>query len=426
MGINNLSNLIDAHNWFFNVQAGNKILYITALLIFLALIIVLITKKLRIPIVVGYVFLGILLSEDLINSLPFLNKLQKEWYLFVIDSFGYLTHIALGFIAFRIGSELTIKLFKRLGKDILVIVIIQAIAAFGLVTLSLFALGQPLYISLLLGAIAAATAPAATVMVLREYNAKGPLTSVIMAVVGLDDALALIIFSIIEPISLMIHKGKTELTIIKTIGIPLIEIIGSLIIGLIIGYLAQYFLTIFKDRTKKILILIATIIGASALSIYTGHSPLITNMAVGFACKNFTDKNLEISDYLEIITVPLYAMFFILAGTEIKFTGLKPGFSLITFTYIIARMIGKIGGASYAAYLVNAPKKIRKYVGFNLLPQSGVAIAMAYTIQNQFATDTSTLIFNVLLFTTAFTEIIGPLATKYSISKAGEIETEVS
>ena len=147
---------------------------------------------------------------------------------------------------------------------------------------------------------------------------------------------------------------------------------------------------------------------------------------MGFAVRNFAKKNLQISEYLDTLTIPLYAMFFILAGTEIKFTGLKPDFSLITFTYIIARMIGKIGGASYAAYLVKAPKKIQKYVGFNLLPQSGVAIAMAYTIQNQFATDTSTLIFNVLLFTTAFTEVIGPLATKYSISKAGEIETEAS
>jgi Kef-type K+ transport system membrane component KefB len=424
MGINNLSNLIDAHNWFFNVQAGNKILYITALLVFLALLIVLITKRYRIPIVVGYVFLGILLSEDIINTLPFLSDIQIEWYLFVVDSFGYLTHIALGFIAFRIGSELTIKLFKRLGKDILVIVIIQTIAAFGLVTLAIYFIGQPIYISMLLGAIAAATAPAATVMVLREYNSKGPLTSVIMAVVGIDDALALIIFSIIEPISLIIHSGKAKLTIIKTIGIPLIEITGSLIIGVIIGYLTQYFLIKFKNRTKKILTLISAIIGASAIAIYTGHSPLITNMAVGFACKNFTDQNLEISDYLEIITVPLYAMFFILAGTEIKFTGLKPGFSLITITYITARIIGKVGGASSAAYLVQAPKKIRKYIGLNLLPQSGVAIAMAYTIQNKFSTSTSTLIFNVLLFTTAFTEIIGPLATKYSISKAGEIEKE--
>lgn len=345
---------------------------------------------------------------------------------FQLIVFSYLTHIALGFIAFTIGSELTIKLFRKLGKDIMAIVIVQSIATFGLVALAIFSIGQPLYISLLLGAIASATAPAATVMVLREYNANGPLTSVIIAVVGIDDALALIIFSVIEPISLIIYSGKAELTFAKSIGIPLLEITGSLIIGLIIGYVAQYFLIKFNDSTKKILTLISTIIGSSAIAIYTGHSPLITNMAVGFACKNFTDKNLEISKYIDVITVPLYAMFFILAGTEIKFTGLKPDFYLITITYITARIIGKMGGATSAAYLVKAPKMIKKYVGFGLLPQSGVAIAMAYTIQNEFPTHPSALIFNILLFTTAFTEVIGPLATKYAISKAGEIRIEES
>ncbi|ADL11995.1 cation:proton antiporter [Acetohalobium arabaticum] len=423
-----IEGLHQIQEWFVLNQVGDKVIYLIGLLIFLAWLVVLIAKKTKIPIVVGYVFLGIILSVELINQLPFLTEAQKSWYEFLIESFDYIPQLALAFIAFTIGSELSIKVLKNLGKKILYVVVLEAFGAFILVTLGILAIGQPLYLALLFGSIASATAPAATVMVLKEYDAEGVLTSMILAVVGIDDAVALIIFSLIKPIALMLYSGNSNLSLVNSILLPLIEIGGSIGIGLLLGYLSQKVLVGFEDKTKKVMTVITTIVGGSAVAILIELSPLITNMAIGFAYRNFTHKNLGVTDYLDTLTIPLYALFFILAGTEIRFTGIASvGFLIVAFTYTIARLIGKIGGASLGASLSNAPEKIKKYVGFGLLPQSGVAIALAYTVQKSFseAPEVGLLVFNTLLFTSALTEVFGPLATKYAISQAGEAQQEV-
>ncbi|MFW6035419.1 MAG: cation:proton antiporter [Halothermotrichaceae bacterium] len=415
--------------WFLLNQAGNKMIYVVGILIFLALLLVLVSKKYRIPIVVGYVFLGILLSVDVIKALPFLTSTVKNWYIFSLDSFEYITDIALAFIAFTIGSELSLKIFKKVGKSIGYITILQGLGTFVVVTAAILAIGQPLYLALILGAIASATAPAATVMVLQEYKAKGVLTSMIMAVVGLDDALALILFSFIKPIALIQFKGTGDLSFTHMLADPLIEILGSILLGLTIGYISQKLITDFEDSTKKIMTVVSTIIGCLALSIAINLSPLITNMAVGFAFRNFARKNLGIGDYMDTLTTPLYAMFFILAGTEIRFSRIATaGFFLIAAVYFLSRFLGKIVGASLGAYIGKAPEKVKKYIGLGLLPQSGVAIAMAYTVQKEFVTatnDVGMLVFNVLLFTAALTEVFGPFATKYAIMQAGEAEGTV-
>ena len=188
-----LSQVYEYEEWFIEHQISNKEIFLISFFIVSALLIVLFAKKYNIPIVVGYVFLGILLSIEVINILPFLTLSQKVWYAYIINSFEYVTELALGFIAFTIGTELSLKLFKKLGKSITYIVIIQGLGAFFMVFIGVLLIGYEMYLALILGAIASATAPAATVMVIREYNAKGSVTSMIMAVVGLDDALALIL-----------------------------------------------------------------------------------------------------------------------------------------------------------------------------------------------------------------------------------------
>mgnify|MGYP006283622961 CR=1 FL=1 len=416
--------LRELQEWFLLHQVGDKEIYIIGLLTFMALLTVLVTKKMKAPIVVGYVFLGILMSTDIIQALPFLSSTQKEWYEFTLESFSYITNIALAFIAFTIGSELSLKLLKNLGKNIAIVVFLEAVAAFSFVTLSIIALGQPIYVGLLLGSIASATAPAATVMVLKEYEAEGPLTSMIMAVVGIDDAIALTIFSLIKPIAFNLYSGSGELSLIDSLIHPLIEIFGSLLIGLLVGYISQKYILLFENKTKKIMTVVSTIIGGAAISILFNLSPLITNMSIGFAYRNFTRKNPGIEEYMDTLTTPLYAMFFILAGTEIKLSSIASGgFLLIAFVYILARLTGKLGGSYLGGVLTNAPDKIKKYVGLGLFPQSGVAIALAYSVQKQFASapNVGLLVFNTLLFTAALTEVIGPLATKYAITKAGEV-----
>ena len=410
--------------WFMVNEVGNQIISLVAMFFILSLLVVLLAKKFKVPIVVGYVFLGILLSVDLVKLIPFLSDTHIEWYSFIIESLDYVPQVALGFIAFTIGSELSIELFKKLGKKIGFIVILEATGAFALVTLAILAIGKELYLALILGAIASATAPAATVMVLQEYNAKGTLTSMVLAVVGIDDAISLIIFSLVEPIALLLYSGNGKISFVNTLGTPLMEIFGSIIVGLVIGYISQLFIVSREDSTIKILTIFSTIVGSSALAINFHLSPLITNMAVGFAYRNFATKNLGIEEYMEILTTPLYAIFFILAGTEIRFGDVfTSSFLVIVAVYTLARMSGKIGGAYLGGIIGDAPANVKKYLGLCLFPQSGVAIALAYTVQKDFASnpEVGLLVFNTLLFTAALTEVFGPLSTKYAITKAGEI-----
>jgi Kef-type K+ transport system membrane component KefB len=413
----------EVEEWLVLNDVANKELYLISLLLLFAFLVVLLAKKYRIPIVVGYVFLGILLSPDIISIFSVIDSETVNMYTFVLSNLDYVTNIALAFIAFTIGSELSIKTLKRLGKSIFSIAIMESVLAFVVVTAALYFIGRPLYMALLFGAIASATAPAATVMVLKEYNAEGPLTSTIMAVVGLDDAFALIIFSLINPIAYSQYRGEGAIKLSEIIVLPLIEIFGAIILGLFFGYITQYLLTKFNEKTRKILTIVTSITLSSAVSIFFGLSALIANMSVGFAVRNFAKKNLEISEEMDTLTVPLYAMFFIIAGTEIRFSEMGSlSFLLIAFTYLIARIIGKVGGATLAARISGAPEAVQKFIGFGLLPQSGVAIALAYSVQKQYVQDTKVglLIFNTLLLTAAMTEVFGPLLTKYAVIQSGE------
>ncbi|GAB6098796.1 cation:proton antiporter [Halanaerocella petrolearia] len=415
--------LYQLQHWLLSNQASNKSLYIVGLFTILALAVVLVAKRYKVPIVVGYVFLGMLFSVSVIKNLPFLAERQKEWYAFAIENFDYVADMALAFIAFTIGSELSIKILKSLGKKIVFIVLLESVGAFVLVMSGMLALGKPFYLALILGAIASATAPAATVMVLKEYNAEGTLTSTLLAVVGIDDAVALTIFSFAEPISLIQALGSGNLSISNAFLHPLFEIIGSVMTGLVFGFISVKLLSDFEDKTKKVLTLVATVLGAAATAVFFELSPLITNMAVGFAYRNFAKKNLGIAEDMETLTIPLYALFFMLAGTKIRIGAVTSTTFLITaLVYTLTRAAGKIGGASLGARLGQADEKIKKYIGLGLLSQIGVAVALAYTVQRDFAQlpKVGMLVFNILLFTTAITEVVGPLATKYAITEAGE------
>ncbi|MFW6007417.1 MAG: cation:proton antiporter [Bacillota bacterium] len=425
MKANFITYLQELQEWFILHEIGDKKIFVLGLFILSALLIVLLSKKIKIPIVVGYVFLGIFLSVNTVELLPFINPAVKEWYDFILTTMEYLPHLALAFIAFTTGNELSIRIIKRMGKTIFYIVIFQAVAAFFLVTSGLLMIGQDLYLSLIFGAIASASSPAATLMVIKEYKAEGPVTSMIMAVAGIGDAVTLILFSLISPISFILYSGQGSISIFNSLLIPGLEIIGSITIGIIVGYISQYYVVSFEDKTKKILTVLATIVGGAALSLLFHLSPLITNMAIGFAYRNFARKNPEIGEYLDTMTTPLYAVFFILAGTEIKFGSLTSStFIYIAAIYTIMRVIGKMGGPSLAATLSGASTKIKKYVGMGILPQSGIAIALAYTIQRQYSATPKIglLVFNIILFTSVLTEVFGPLATKYALFKSGEAE----
>ncbi len=422
-GLKSVEDLQGLQDWFMLNNVGNIDLYIIAIILVLAMLTVLLVKKIKVPIVVGYVFLGIILSSSVIKQIPFLTNGVKDWYAFSIETFDYVPDLALAFIAFTIGSELSIKILKSLGKKIIFIVIFESMGAFIIVLLALLAIGQPFYLAIILGAIASATAPAATVMVLKEYNAQGPLTSTLLAVVGIDDAFALTLFSFAEPISLTKIAGNGQLSFINSFLEPLLEISGAILLGGIIGYISIKFIIRYEEMIYKVLILIATVLGTAGLAVSLDISPLISNMAVGFSYRNFATKNPGVAEYMEVFTIPLYAMFFILAGTKIRIAAVTSiGFLLIAVIYILSRMVGKVGGASLGAQLANAEPKIKKYIGMGLISQVGVAVALAYTVQKDYAAfpEVGLLVFNILLFTTAITEVVGPFMTRFAVIQSGE------
>ncbi|AGB41249.1 Kef-type K+ transport system, membrane component [Halobacteroides halobius DSM 5150] len=430
MSLDTVNTLTDLQYWSLTNELSHKVIYIIGALVVVSFLVLSITKKLKIPGVVGYIFIGILFSPGVINNLPVFSVMQKEWYGYLIDSFNYITVLAVSFISFTIGSELSIRILKKLELEFALIVLFESLGAFSLVTISLLALGKPTSLALILGAIASATAPAATVLVIKEYRAKGELAATLLVVLAIDEALALIIFSFAEPIALINIAPKLELTIFNAFFIPLAKIIGAVILGLNIGYFSQKLMSYYHNKSKKILLLLSSVLGVSALALALHISPLIANLSVGFAYRNFSKKHLGIAEYMDTLTTPLYAIFFILAGTHIRFNSVtSESFLILVAIYATARIIGKVGGASLGAWLSDAPDKVIKYIGVGLLPQVGLAIDLAYTVQREFVHFSvggykfGVLVFNVLLFTTAITEIIGPLLTEYALSKTGEMHS---
>jgi Kef-type K+ transport system membrane component KefB len=372
---------------------------------------------------------GSLFSASVVEQIPFFSIEFVEWYTYLINSFNFVTILAVSFISFTIGTSLSLKVLKKLEAQFTLIILLESIGAFVLVTMSMLYIGKPLYLAILLGAFATATAPAATVLILREYGVQGEFSATLMIILALDEALALVIFSFVEPISLITVDPARTLNIINGFIIPVIRIISAAGLGMFFGYLSQRYISFDHSKKQKVFLILLTVIGGAALSIALHLSPLIYNLFVGFAFCNFADRHIGVADLIDTLTMPLYAIFFILAGTKIQITNIfTSSFMLIAIIYTIARLIGKIGGASVGARLANAPQSVQKYIGFGLMPQIGVALDLAYVVQRDFVNiqntevDVAVIIFNIILFTSLFTEITGSAATEYALFKSGEIK----
>ncbi len=412
-------------HWLLENNAIDNMIYVMSIFLICAFFVVSVTKKLKLPSVVGYVILGVLLSVNVMRLLPFFSIEQKEWYYYTTESMMFISEITLAFIAFTVGSELSVKIIKKMGKSVAYITVLQVCMTFLVVTLALLALGKSLHLALIFGVIATVTAPSTTVMTINEYKANGPVTSLIMATVGIGAAMALFIYSLVSPLAYIIYSGQGSISMVNSLLVPVFKILGAVFIGTLIGSISLYIITNLQDKTKKILLILATIVGGLGISKYFGVSPLIANMSIGFVYRNFAKKNLGIAEYLDTFTIPLYAFFFILAGVEIRFDGvLESSFLLLAFVYTFSRIVGKISGATWGAKISKSDDKIRRYVGLGILPQGGVALALAFSASRQFegADQIGILIFNTILFTAILSEIFGPLFAKYSLTKSGEIK----
>ena len=348
-----------------------------------------------------------------------------------LENLGEISEVALGFIAFSIGGEFKISNIKKLGGKIVIITIVQAFGACLFVLAGLFiaqAIVGPDVIStpliLLLSVIATATAPAATLMVVRQFKAKGPVTDTLLPVVALDDAVGLMMFSINFAIAKVLVGGG-QITLYAVAVEPLIEIVLSLAIGLSLGGLLALACKFFLSRANRLCLMVVTVFIGVGLSKILPISSLLTGMMIGAAFANFRKDSVKILEGAERWTPPLFMIFFILSGAELDLTVLA-GIGVAGVVYLACRSLGKYFGAYLGAALVKSDKNVRRYLGITLLPQAGVAIGMAQLVFNtpEFAGTLGSTVMTIVLAATLVYELVGPVLTKISLEKAGEIIKE--
>lgn len=386
-------------------------LFIIAIAMIAGLLLTRVAKLVKLPNVTGYLVAGLLIG-------PYCFKLISADALATLD---IITVAALGFIAFSIGSEFKLAHIKAIGGKILVITACEALGAVILVDVVVSLLGFPVPMALCMGAIAAATAPAATLLVVRQYHAKGELTSTLLPVVAMDDAIGLMAYALSVSVAKMIQNGDA-FNVMSTIVDPLLEIIFSLGAGAVIGAIVALSNRFFKSRANRLSISIAAVMLGVGLAQQFGLSHLLLCMAIGATYVNLRDDAIQTLEQADAWTPPLFMLFFVISGADLN-VSMLPKLGLIGVAYILARVVGKYFGAFIGCTISKTSHKIRKYLGFSLIPQAGVAIGIAQLVVKELP-EYGSSIQAVILCATLIYELVGPIVTKLSLIKAGEIEVE--
>ena len=363
-------------------------------------------RIIKMPMVVGYLIMGVLLSPSILHIIP--NQLNNE--LEVVRVLG------LGMIALMIGSELEIKKMKDVARAVFTITIVQIAGAFVLVFLAMYYLVKlPLPISLLLGALATATAPAATVAVIKEYKAKGPLTRMLLGVVALDDAACIILFGIVIAIVAMIFSG--EAITFQTMLEPFKEVFFSGLLGVITGLLLVFSLRLSQNRQQSLVILLAFTLLNSGAAYLFDLSPLLVNMVTGFVAVNIYEDS-AVFQYLEDVELPIFIMFFTLTGATLHLEALWNNWVPAAVS-LVARGVGKVGGAFLGARLSGAEKTVQKYLGYAMFSKAGVTVGLLMIIQQRFP-EIAVAMTAIVLAEITVCELIGPMGTRYALIASGE------
>ncbi len=390
-----------------------------------------VVKPLKLPAVTAYLVAGVLIG-------PYcLGNLQIEGLGFIshtnVEHFSLISDVALGFIAFAIGNEFRLSQLKETGRQATVVGVVQALIAALAVDIALiglhFALGDVLPISsaITLGAIATATAPAATLMVVRQYKAKGNLTNILLPVVALDDAVGLVVFAVSFGIAGALINGAVDM--VSILLEPLLEISLSLLLGAIMGWVLTQMEKMFNSNGNRLTITIAFVFLTVALSmaefevsgIHVGFSSLLVCMMLGTVFCNLCPVSFDLMERADKWTAPLNCLFFVISGAELElgvFT--KGSVVLIGIVYILTRSLGKYFGAYISCAATKCEDTVKKYLGITLLPQAGVALGMCVTVSAKMGED-GALIRNIVLFAVLIYEIFGPMMTKCALIKAGDI-----
>ncbi len=396
-----------------------------------------VVKPLKLPAVTGYLIAGILIGPFVLGQLG-VNGLGFPTH-GGVTNLKILSEVALGFIAFEIGPEFRLEQIKNNGKQATVIGIVQAVVTTLLVDAVLigahFVLGEevlPLTAAIILGAIASATAPAATLMVVRQYKAKGKLTDILLPVVALDDAVGLVIFSVSFGVAKAMLSGS--FSILSMLVQPLLEVVLSLVLGTALGFLFSLTEKYFKSNSKRLSLTVTFVLLAVALSqlkfevfgVHIAFSSLLVCMMTSTIFCNVCDFSEEIMEKTNKWTMPLYIIFFVLSGAELELDVFTNGIIvLIGVLYILSRSFGKYFGALGSAKATHCDPTICKYLGITLLPQAGVALGMSITAM-QLGGEVGSLVRNIILFSVMIYELVGPLLTKISLTKAGDIKPKAT
>lgn len=390
-------------------------------------------KLFNLPAVTSYLIGGLLLGPYAIGAFGIpgigFNSLED------LNGLAIVTQVALGFIAFLIGNEFRVKDLKVMGRQAIIVGIAQAVITTLIVDAGIIVLhfAFPKLISLssaiVLGAIAAATAPAATLMVVKQYKAKGPLTKLLLMVVAIDDAVGLIVFALSFGIATALESGAISL--VSVLVEPILEILLSVILGAVLGWALNAMEIYFHSRSKRLSVAVAFVIltvGVASLEfeiagVKCGFSLLLACMILGAVFCNICEASEELMDRTDRWSSPVNILFFVLSGAELDVKIIaNPMVLIIGLVYIALRSFGKIFGAFISAKATNCSKEIQEHLGITLLPQAGVALGMALQAT---ALNDGAVVRNVILFSVLVYELVGPNLTKRSLVKAGEIDLRV-
>ncbi|MEJ2734091.1 MAG: cation:proton antiporter [Anaerolineae bacterium] len=374
-------------------------------------------QRFGVPQVVGFIVIGVVLGPSVLNLVPL--ELSNELI--------FISEIALGLIGFDIGSHLLLGELRRLGRSILFILLFEAVGTFLLVAGGIYLFTQSLHTALIFGALASATAPAATVDVLAEYDAKGPLTTTLLAVVGMDDALALVLFSLAAALAESLLAAAGPPSWLQVLELPLIEIGGSLVLGVGLGLLLDQIMCRMKVQHDAMAVSIGFVFLGVGISEAFGFSLILTTMILGMVVVNrCPEHGRHIRYTIEQAGPVIYVLFFTLVGARFQIS-LLPTMGLLGVAYVLLRSGGKFFGAWLGGTVGGAEPAVRNNLGLGLLSQAGVAIGLALSSANRFSgygeegQALGALIINVITATTFVVQIVGPISVKFAISRAGEI-----
>ncbi len=401
--------------------------------LFVGLMLSRLAKLVKLPAVTAYLIAGILVGPYVLGALnvPGLGFTSME----DIKTYEIIPDVALGFIAFSIGNEFRLAQLKATGKQATVIGIFQAVFTTLLVDAALIGLHflipdkLPLPSAIVLGAVASATAPAATLMVVKQYKAKGPLTDILLPIVALDDAVGLVLFAVSFGVAKALIHGQVD--IISVVLEPILEVVLSLALGFIMGALFTFFEKFFHSRSKRLAMSVTFVFLTVALSmiefsiggVHVAFSSLLVCMMLGTVFCNMCDFSEELMDRVDRWTAPLFILFFVISGAELELSTFKDLIVVcIGVAYILFRSLGKYFGARWSAKAVKCDNHIVKYLGVTLLPQAGVALGMA--LKAETLGEEGVIVTNIILFSVLIYELVGPFLTKVALTKAGEIKPE--